>query len=169
MKRPQREDVISILAIGFGATLSLGITAAFFEDGRDDAEVRVEVRSFQVPAPAPEPTMMIPDGYRAVTVHTEDLVAVGGWMRPGSRVDVMGTPEDAPADVEPTPRVFLRNVVVLGNDRSISRDANGQVVRETFVTLLVPAADAETLSMAAARGRLYFALWNAPPASLLSR
>jgi Flp pilus assembly protein CpaB len=167
MKRPQREDVISILAIGFGATLSFGITAAFFEEGRDDAAVRVVVRSS--PSRAPEPAMVIPDGYRAVTVRTEDLVAVGGWMRPGSRVDVMGTPEDAPADVEPTPRVFLRNVRVLGNDRSISRDANGQVVQEAFVTLLVTAADAESLSMAAARGRLYFALWNAPPASLLSR
>src|SRR5262245_5231051 len=129
MKRPQREDVISILAIAFGATLSFGITAAFSEDDREDAPIRVQVRSYQIPRTAPEPTMVIPDGYRALTVSTTDIMAIRGLIRPGSRVDVMETVDDVPADGEPTTRVMVRNVVVLGNDRTISRGQDGQSIQ----------------------------------------
>ena len=167
MKRPQREDIISILAIGFGATLSFGITAAFFEE-RGAPLVGVEVQTYQVRSRAPGPTMVIPDGYRAVTVATDDVTAVAGWVRPGSRVDVMVTLEDA--DVEPTTRVFLRDVLVLGNDRSITREGDGRAVQQAFVTLVLTPEDAQTLTEASTNGQVRFAVRNTPLApSLLSR
>jgi pilus assembly protein CpaB len=36
-------------------------------------------------------TMLIPEGYRAMSVPVNDVVAVAGWVRPGTRVDVLVT------------------------------------------------------------------------------
>jgi pilus assembly protein CpaB len=104
--------------------------------------------------------MMIPDGFRAVTVPVNDAVAVAGWARQGTRVDVMVTLNDVRTEVEPVTQVVLQNVTVLGNDRSIARDENGQAVQINFATLLVTPQDAEKLAMAETNGRLHFALRN---------
>ena len=104
--------------------------------------------------------MMIPDGYRAVTVPVNDAVAVAGWAISGTRVDVMVTLNDVRGEQEPVTQVVLQNVSVLGNDRSISQNENGQAVQINFATLLVTPQDAEKLAMAETNGRLHFALRN---------
>jgi pilus assembly protein CpaB len=109
-------------------------------------------------------TMLIPDGMRPITVAVNDLTAVGGFIKPGTRVDVMVTLNDLRNQVEPVTQVFLQNVPVLGIDRSISQqDANGEAVQMAFVTLLLSPVDAEKLTRASSNGRVQFAIRNNPP------
>lgn len=104
-------------------------------------------------------TMLIPDSMRAITVAVNDVTAVGGWIKPGTRVDVMVTLNDVRGQVEPVTQVFLQNVIVLGNDRSIS-ETDPNAVQMAFVTLLLSPVDAEKLTMASSNGRIQFALRN---------
>jgi pilus assembly protein CpaB len=128
--------------------------------------VRVEIRKpdlriVQVPVlrrAGPDRSIRIPDGYRAVTVPVDDVNAVNGSARPGTLVDVMVTLDDVRTEVEPVTQVVLQNVQVLGNDRSVSTDVNGQAVQINFVVLLVTPQDAEKLATAETNGRLHLAL-----------
>jgi pilus assembly protein CpaB len=103
-------------------------------------------------------TMLIPKGYRAMSVPVNDVVAVAGWVRPGSHVDVMVTLDDVRTEQEPVTQVVLQNVAVLGNDKSIETDSEGEAVEIAVVTLLVTPQDAEKLTMADNDGELQLAL-----------
>ena len=104
--------------------------------------------------------MMIPEGYRAVSVPVNDVVAVAGWVRPGTRVDVLVTLNSVLNQQEPVTQIVLQNVQVLGNDRSIQRDAQGEAVPVSVVTVLVTPEQSERLAMAESDGRLQLALRN---------
>jgi pilus assembly protein CpaB len=104
--------------------------------------------------------MIIPEGFRAVSVPVNDVVSVAGWVRPGTRVDVLVTLNSVLNQPEPVTQVVLQNVQVLGNDRSIQRDAQGEAVPVSVVTVLVTPEQAERLAMAESDGRLQLALRN---------
>jgi len=104
--------------------------------------------------------MMIPEGFRAVSVPVNDVVAVAGWVRPGTRVDVLVTLNSVLNQQEPVTQIVLQNVQVLGNDRSIQRDAQGEAVPVSVVTVLVTPEQSERLAMAESDGRLQLALRN---------
>lgn len=144
MKPSLWEDIASMVAIAFGATITMGITAVLL---REPAVQTVPQR--------------IPDGYRAMTLPVNDALAVAGWLKVGTRVDVLVTEKDASADAEPATKLALQNIQVLGSDRSITRDESGQVRQISYVTLLVTAADAEKLASAEVAGTLRFALRRA--------
>jgi pilus assembly protein CpaB len=103
-------------------------------------------------------TMLIPDGMRAMSVPVNDVVAVAGWVRPGTRVDVLVTLNSVRNEQEPITQLVLQNVPVLGNDRSIQRDAQGEPVPIAVVTVLVTPEQAERLAMAESDGRLQLVL-----------
>lgn len=103
-------------------------------------------------------SMLVPKGFRAVSVPVNDVVAVAGWVRPGTHVDVMVTLDDVRTEQEPVTQVVLQNVAVLGNDKSIETDSAGEAVEIAVVTLLVTPADAERLAMADNDGELQLAL-----------
>jgi pilus assembly protein CpaB len=105
-------------------------------------------------------SMLVPKGFRAVSVPVNDVVAVAGWVRPGTHVDVMVTLDDVRTEQEPVTQVVLQNVPVLGNDKSIERDSEGEAVEIAVVTLLVTPQDAERLAMADNDGQLQLALRN---------
>lgn len=106
-------------------------------------------------------SMLVPEGMRAVTVPVDDVVAVGGWVRPGTRVDVIVTLDrQGGSQGEPMTQVVLQHVEVLGTDRVIARDEEGEAVETSFVTLLVDPEDAEKLALAKNDGRLHLALRN---------
>jgi pilus assembly protein CpaB len=105
-------------------------------------------------------SMLIPEGFRAVSVPVNDVISVAGWVRPGTRVDVMVTLSRLPNQAEPVTQVVLQNIEVLGNDRSIQRDSEGDPTPISVVTLLVMPEQAERLAMAESEGRLHLALRN---------
>ena len=104
--------------------------------------------------------MMIPDSMRAMTVSVNDVSAVSGWIKPGSRVDLMVTLDGVLGEVEPVSQVVLQNVTVLGNDRSISQQENGTAVAIAFVTLLLTPQNAEKVAQATTQGQIHFTLRN---------
>jgi pilus assembly protein CpaB len=105
-------------------------------------------------------TMLIPSGFRAVSVPVNDVVSVAGWVRPGTRVDVLVTLSGLRNEQESVTQVVLQNVEVLGNDRSIQRDAQGEPQAISVITLLVTPEQSEQLAMASTDGRLQLALRN---------
>lgn len=105
-------------------------------------------------------TMLIPDGFRAVSVPVNDVIAVAGWVRPGTRIDVLVTLDDVRNQQEPVTQIVLQNVQVLGNDRSIQQTESGEAEGVSVVTLLLTPGEAERLAMAESHGRLQLSLRN---------
>lgn len=105
--------------------------------------------------------MVIPEGFRAVSIPVDPVTAVDGWVRQGTRVDLIVTLDDLPNQSEPITQIVLQNVEVLGNDRVISRDQSGEAIEMRVVTVLVDPEDAERLSLAQQKGSFQLALRNA--------
>ncbi len=101
----------------------------------------------------------IPDGYRAVAVKVDEVVGVAGWVKPGSRVDVvavMNARRDAKN--ETISRVILQNVEVLavGQNLGSSGEAAAEIAKS--VTLLVKPEAVTKLHLAATKGTLRLAM-----------
>lgn len=104
--------------------------------------------------------MVIPEGFRAVSIPVDPVTAVDGWVRQGTRVDLIVTLDRLPNQSEPITQIVLQNVEVLGNDRVISRDQSGEAIEMRVVTVLVDPEDAERLSLAQQKGSFQLALRN---------
>jgi pilus assembly protein CpaB len=103
----------------------------------------------------------IPVGKRAVSLRVNEVVAVAGYVLPGSRVDILIT-GNAPGQTQQGPeiRTILQNVEVLSAGTNIQRDAEGKPVQVPVVTMLVTPEDAETLSLASNETRVQLVLRN---------
>src|SRR5688572_27491954 len=129
-----RDDVTAILAITYGAAISAGLTGAFLSRGSHDHEhVRIEVPTLTVTHAPMEMPLRIPDGYRVMTLKVDDVTATSGYVRPGSRVDVLQTAHPTAEETEAVTKVLLQNVVVLGNDPSVSHGRDGERVASSMV------------------------------------
>lgn len=102
--------------------------------------------------------ILIPPGMRAVSVRVDDVIAVAGFVVPGTRVDILATIAPVGAQ-EVTSRVVLQNVQVLAAGQSVSTD-DGKPQDASVITLLVTPREAEVLTLAAAEGRIQLALRN---------
>jgi len=102
---------------------------------------------------------MIPSGMRAVSVRVSDISSVGGFLAPGSRVDVLMTGN--PGSGEPQTITVLRNVAVLANGSRLDHNILGPEAQNSpVITLLVSPDDAARLALAMAQGRIQLALRN---------
>jgi len=102
---------------------------------------------------------MIPSGMRAVSVRVSDMSSVGGFVAPGSRVDVLMTGN--PGSGEPQTVTVLRNVTVLANGSRLDHNLLGPEAQNSpVITLLVSPDDAERLTLATSQGRIQLALRN---------
>ena len=90
---------------------------------------------------------MIPDGMRAVSVKTNDVIGVAGFVLPGTRVDVIliGKPVDNGVAAS---RIILENVQVVTAGTNVEQDANGRPQNVSVVTLLVSPEQAQKLALA---------------------
>lgn len=102
---------------------------------------------------------MIPSGMRAVSVRVSDSSAVGGFIQPRSRVDVLMTGTSGSG--EPQTMTVLKNIEVLANGTRLDRSASAPDTQNSpLITLLVSPDDAEKLALAMAHGRIQLALRN---------
>jgi len=99
----------------------------------------------------------IPVGQRAVAVGVDDVVAVAGFVTPGTVVDVLVSGSGASG---PMTRIVLEHVRVLAVGQQVQADVNGKPQTAPVVTLLVSPEDAEKLTLATAGGRIHLALRN---------
>lgn len=110
---------------------------------------------------------IIPAGYRAVSVKVDEFTSVAGLLRPGVKVDVLGTFNfrGANGGTETISKVVLQNVEVraVGQEfRSENMEnVSAKVTPSRSVTLLVKSEDAESLQLAASSGTIRLALRSA--------
>src|SRR3954470_24356793 len=71
---------------------------------------------------------LIKPGMRAVSVKVNDVVAVAGFVAPGTRVDVLltGNPDRSNDPEKVTTTTVLRNVEVLAAGQKMQRNSQGQ-------------------------------------------
>lgn len=98
----------------------------------------------------------IPEGMRAVSVGVDDVVAVAGFVTPGTMVDVMVT---GMGTTGPETRTILERVRVLAVGQQVET-VGGKPQTAPVVTLLVSPEDAERLTLATAEGKIHLALRN---------
>ncbi len=101
---------------------------------------------------------LIPPGMRAVSVRVNEVVAVAGFVVPGTRVDVLLTGNPGGADQQTT--TVLENVAVIAAGQKLERNSAGEPQSVPVITLLVSPEDAQRLTLASTEGRIQLSLRN---------
>jgi pilus assembly protein CpaB len=104
-------------------------------------------------------TAKIPPGMRAISVRSDEVVGVAGFLLPGTHVDVLMTYHSMTAP-EPQTLTALQDVVVLAAGQQIQPQADGKPISVNVVTLLLKPEDAEKLVLATSLGGIHFVLRN---------
>src|SRR5215467_2376267 len=102
---------------------------------------------------------LIPPGMRAVSVRVNEVVAVAGFVVPGTRVDVLLTGNPSGSN-EPQTTTVLENVAVIAAGQKLERNAAGEPQSTPVITLLVSPDDAQKLTLASSQGHIQLALRN---------
>ena len=100
---------------------------------------------------------IITDGMRALSVRVDEVIAVAGFVIPGTRVDVLLTKA---VGGETITRAILQNVQILAAGQSIQTDAEGKPQTVAVITVLLSPEQAELLTLAANQGRIQMTLRN---------
>jgi pilus assembly protein CpaB len=101
----------------------------------------------------------IPTGMRAVSVRSNEIVGVAGFLYPGSHVDVLATfrPEGSTA---PLTQTILQDVEVITAGQRSQPDPTGKPETVNVVTLLLNPVDSEKLILASNQATIQFVLRN---------
>jgi pilus assembly protein CpaB len=102
---------------------------------------------------------VIKPGMRAVAVKGDKVIGISGFIQPGNRVDILVTMRDPDTNNEIT-KMVLSNVLVLATGTEIEDSRDGKPRPVDVYTLEVDPDQAERLALAAAEGKLQFALRN---------
>ncbi|HEY1076544.1 MAG TPA: Flp pilus assembly protein CpaB [Fontimonas sp.] len=112
---------------------------------------------------------VIPPGHQAVSVEVNDVVAVGGFVRPGDIVDVLLFLRSGAGMSDPQSRVLLEGTRVLAYEERIIDRPEGiksedkQRARVRTAVLAVPEKDTTKLMLGASIGELRLALRGQAP------
>lgn len=101
----------------------------------------------------------IPDGMRALSLRSDDVVGVAGFLLPGTRVDVLVTLHPGGSQQAVT-QMVLQDVQVLTAGQNSTPDASGKAVSASVVTLMVTPDQAQRVVLATAEGTVHFVLRN---------
>jgi len=104
-------------------------------------------------------SLRIPQGMRAFTVRVNEVVGVGGFILPDSRVDVVLTTESPGGQRGRISKIILEDVRVLAAGQKIDQKSSEPATVGT-VTLAVTPEDAEKLALASADGNIHLVLRN---------
>lgn len=98
----------------------------------------------------------IPDGYRAVAIQVDEIIGVGGFIKPGSRVDIVivMSGQDRNQNIS---RVILQNIEVLAVGQKTESGGQSAAVTRS-VTVLVKPDEAAKLHLASTKGKLRLTL-----------
>jgi len=103
---------------------------------------------------------VVKPGKRAIAVKGDKVIGLSGLIRPGNRVDVLVTLED-PRNKREVTKLVLQDVPVLATGEELSENGDGETSPVDVYTLEVTPQEGEKLALAAAEGKLQFALRNA--------
>ena len=97
----------------------------------------------------------LPPGTRALTIAADPVIAVGGFVQPGDRVDVLiGLPGGKAGVAEPEARILVENVLVLAVQQDTAAEGEPAGDGITHLTLAVAPAHAAAIALAEQEGRL---------------
>ncbi len=179
--KPQDQVVVADLDIAPGTALSARMLKAAYWP-RDIIPAKsfrsakeLEGRVVQVPISRGEPVLLnklAPEGTAAglgglldpqklaVTVRTDDVSGVAGFISPGDRVDLlveMSAPEEKG---EHFSKIILQNLKVLSKGQIWDQTAEKKPQVVTTVTLEVTPEEAEIVNLATNQGKIRLALRN---------
>lgn len=147
----------------------------------DGAHVRVEDlagRTVLFPLSAGEPVLdrqlataggsglmaKIPEGMRAISLKSSEVIGVSGFLLPGSHIDVLGTfhvsSDNSNSPESQVTATILQDVEVLAAGQKTQPDPEGKPITVDVVTLLVKPSDAERATLAVSLGSVQFVLRN---------
>jgi pilus assembly protein CpaB len=105
-------------------------------------------------------SLKVPAGMRAFTVKVNEVVGVGGFIVPESRVDVVVTTAVSPErQQEQVAKTFLQNILVLAAGQVVEQKDNKPVTVNT-VTLAVTPDESEKLALASNDGKIQLVMRN---------
>jgi len=105
-------------------------------------------------------SLKVPAGMRAFTVKVNEVVGVGGFVVPDSRVDVVVTTAVSPErQQEQVAKTFLQNILVLAAGQVVEQKENKPVTVNT-VTLAVTPDESEKLALASNDGKIQLVMRN---------
>ncbi len=125
------------------------------------AELPVLESMLTPPGTTPGLPALIPPGYQAMAVKVDEFRGVGGFLKPGDKVDVVATFNVKQAKSGPTKtvtRTILRDIKVSTVGEAIEPGEDNQPMIVRSVTLLVTPRQAQWLSMASTRGTIRLSL-----------
>jgi pilus assembly protein CpaB len=104
-------------------------------------------------------TVKIPEGMRATSVKSDEVVGVAGFLFPGSHVDVLVTFRSDRVPTSQT-QIVLQDVEVLTAGQKLEPEPQGKPEAVSVVTLLLAPEDAQKLVLASSQGSIQFVLRN---------
>lgn len=104
-------------------------------------------------------TTKIPSGMRAVSLKTDQVVGVAGFLLPGTHVDVLVTFHTA-TSADPITATVLQDKQVIAAGQKMQPDPDGKASPVDVVTILVSPQEAEKVVLANAQGSVRFVLRN---------
>jgi pilus assembly protein CpaB len=104
-------------------------------------------------------TANIPSGMRAISVRSDEVVGVAGFLLPGTHVDVLVT-YHANKSQESRTATVLQDVGILAAGQQIHPDPEGKPTSVNVVTLLLKPEDTEKVVLATSLGAIHFVLRN---------
>jgi pilus assembly protein CpaB len=102
----------------------------------------------------------IPSGMRAVSVRSNEVVGVAGFLYPGSHVDVLASFRPVEGNALPVTQTILQDVEVITAGQKSQPDPSGKPETVNVVTLLLNPVDAEKLILATNQATIQFVLRN---------
>jgi pilus assembly protein CpaB len=102
---------------------------------------------------------VVTPGKRALAVKGDKVIGISGFINPGNRVDVLVTLQD-PRDKMEMTKLVLENILVLATGTQIEKNAKGEPAPVDVYTLELTPEEGEKMALAAAEGKLQFALRN---------
>lgn len=104
---------------------------------------------------------IVTPGKRAIAVKGNKVLGLGGFIRPGARVDVAVTVADPSSEDERViTKTILENVRVLATGTELESDGEGRTSSVDIYTVELTPEESELIGLAATQGTLHFALRN---------
>jgi pilus assembly protein CpaB len=104
-------------------------------------------------------SIKIPDGMRAISLKSDQVVGVAGFLLPGTHIDVLVTYHTSTSP-DPVTSTVLQDAQILAAGQKMQPDPEGRPVPVDVVTILVTPQDAEKVVLASAQGSVHFVLRN---------
>jgi pilus assembly protein CpaB len=104
-------------------------------------------------------SLKVPSGMRAFSIKVNEVVGVGGFIVPDSRVDVVVTTPPTPNSQEKVAKIFLEDIRVLAAGQVIEQKENKPVTVNTVTLALLP-EEAEKLALAGNDGIIQLVMRN---------